>query len=117
MLSIRIDVEVRNDLDGKVMPASEWMFPAVEAFWRKAMAYSPFWTGALQSSVALDEDVFGAGLEVTAGDPAILNPITHTPTSEYASVQEEEKHFMQEAYNISGVRQKLDAAAARVFER
>ena len=109
MIRIRIGVEIRNDLGPGPMPASDWMFGPVEEFWRKTVSYSPYWTGALRGSVAMDELPDGSGYEVTAGDPAILNPVTHTPTSEYAPVQEEEKQFMQEAYNISGVRQKLDA--------
>ena len=79
----------------------------MEAFWRKVILYSPVWTGALQGSVAMDEEPRGAGWDVTAGDPGILNPITHTPTSEYAPEQEEEKRFMREAYNISGVRAEV----------
>ena len=117
MIGIRIGVEIKDDLGPGPLPASEWMFGPVEQFWRKVIFYSPYWTGALRGSVAMEEIRDGSGYEVTAGDPAILNPVTHTPTSEYAPVQEEEKHFMEEAYFISGVRQKLDTAAAKVFER
>lgn len=112
MIGIRVSVQI-EDFKNPIMPASEWMFPPVESFWRKAVVFSPYWTGALRSSVAMEEDPQGAGWDVTAGDPAIINPITGTPTSEYAPIQEELKGFMFEAYQISGVRQKLDDAASR----
>ena len=115
-IGIRIGVEITNDLQGGPIPA-DWMFGPVESFFKKVRLLSPFWTGALHSSVAMEEDPGGHGWEVTAGDPEILNPITHTPTSEYAPYQEEEKKFMAEAYFLSGVKQKLDDASQKVFER
>ena len=116
MIRIRIGVETKNDLGPGPLPASDWMFGPIEKFWRKAIVYSPYWTGALRSSVAMEETADGSGYDVTAGDPYIHNPVTGTPTSEYAPIQEEEKHFMADAYLISGVKQKLEDAAAKVFE-
>ena len=116
MIGIRIGVEITNDLKGGPIPAN-WMFGPLGSFFETVQVYSPYWTGALRGSVALEEDPDGHGWEVTAGDPEILNPITHTPTSEYAPEQEWEKKFMAEAYFVSGVKQKLDDAAERVFER
>ena len=115
MIVISVEVEWGKPM-GSVMPASEWMFPHVEKFWKKCIVFSPYWTGALRSSIAMEEDPRGAGWTVEAGDPEIHNPITGTPTSDYAPIQEEEKHFMAEAYQISGVDAKLRDAAARVLK-
>ena len=119
MIGIQIQVEISNDLVAGALAegASDWMFGPVERFWHKAMLYTPVWTGALQSSVAMDELGDGSGYEVTAGDPDILNPITGTPTSDYAPYQEADKQFMAEAFTISGVQQKLAEAAAEALGR
>ena len=111
MIGILVDVNITGAARPQIMPASEWMFGPVEAFWRKAVTYTPVWTGALQSSAAMEELADGSGYAVTSGDPDILNPITGTPTSEYAPYQEAEKYYMLEAYSVSGVRSKLAAAA------
>ena len=111
MIGIGVEVEITGAVGTQVLPASEWMFGPVEAFWRKAVTYTPVWTGALQSSAAMEELADGTGYVVTSGDPDILNPITGTPTSEYAPYQEAEKYYMLEAYSVSGVRSKLAAAA------
>lgn len=115
MIGIQVDVQITNEPKLGMMPASEWMFGPVDAFRKLAAVYSPYWTGALRSSVDMDEFDDGSGWMVTAGADEIINPITKTPTSEYAPIQEAEKGFMIQAYLDSGVKRKLDDAAERVL--
>ena len=115
MIGIRVSVAITNDFKHLPMPASEWMFGPMSDFTRKARVYSPYWTGALRSSVDMEELPDGSGYIVSAGDPEIVNPITKTPTDQYAPEQEAEKGFMIQAYLDSRTEQKLLDAASRLF--
>lgn len=115
MMRIDIDVVVTNDVGPGPMPASNWMFGPVEGFFKKLGPYTPYWTGALRTSNEMKERDDGSGYHVTSGSPDIINPITKTPTSEYAPTQEALKAYMVNAYLISGVKQKLDDAAQKVY--
>lgn len=115
MIRIRVRMSIKNDLGPGPTPASEWMFGPVDEFRKKVVTYTPYWTGALRTSADMEEAEDGSGYAVTSGADDIINPITGTPTSEYASVQESLKGYMTNAYLISGVKQKLDNEANKVY--
>lgn len=117
MITIRVDVEIPKYTAPLPSPASEWMFEPVNTFFTRLGPYTPYWTGALRTSNDMREMDDGSGYVVKSGSPSIINPITKTPTDEYAPIQEALKGYMADAWTVTGTRTKLDNAANRLFFR
>ena len=113
---INIAARIEDDFGWQFLPnPPHWMKEPLDDFVDAARVTSPVWTGALRSSIHLDDTRFRTTWIVQAGDPEIRNPVTGTPTPEYASIQEAEKAYMQRAYTSADVRRRLDAEANDLF--
>lgn len=113
-----INVDVKYSKERWHGDTMEWIRPFMKDFKRVGKAFSPVWTGALKSSIRVEEKKDSRGkpvqFSVIAGSEDIINPITGTPTARYAAYQESLRGYMETGYRRT--KKRIQTAAEDLFK-